>query len=127
MKKVLLSLFFILVLSTPQVFADKDEVPKRGEAKNSQRVGTVMGRGFKNLALAPFELFRTPLIEMKEHPRIWPITFVPRVFKNVSTRGFSAIYDIFFYPLAMPFLDETPSYTEKMGLDPDFRGKEDEY
>ncbi len=81
-----------------------------------QNIPAVMARGLSSLASAPLELIRSPMAESKEHPKIWPLTSGLRTLRNGFYRGISGIYDILFYPLAMPFIKEARPMTERLGI-----------
>ena len=114
MKKVALFAFILFLattLTTP-VYATVE----RSEHGPLARVGIVIGRGLANLAGSPLELPRSIVKEVKMHPRLWPITFIPRVLSNIFIRGTSAANDIAFFPWVAPFTDDIASWAEQMGL-----------
>ena len=117
-------LFFMVVLLLLQSAAKAAEMTM---GEKSARIPSILARGAFDAITAPAEFIYTPKAESKEHPRLWPVTALPRTVTNVAYRLTSAIYDIAFYPFAAPFVDETPPLTEKMGLSADVWETENEY
>jgi hypothetical protein len=117
-------LFFMVTLLLLQCAANAAEMTT---GEKSSRIPSILVRGAFDAITAPAEFLYTPKAESKEHPKLWPVTALPRTITNVSYRLTSALYDIAFYPFAAPFVDETPPLTEKMGLSADVWENENEY
>ncbi len=96
-------------------------------ANQAAQIPQIMGRGLVNVVSSPFEAVRTPIVESGQHQYLWPFSFGFRAVRNFAYRLTSGIYDIGFYPLATPFLDETPPLTDKMGLSNYIWQNEDAY
>jgi len=96
-------------------------------AGGAQNIPAVMVRGLGSIVCVPLELVRTPMAEAKEHSRLWPFTSAPRIFRNASYRLASGVYDAAFYPFAMPFIDEAPPLTERMGIANSILSAEDDF
>ena len=112
MKKILFLIFLSAALSSP-LFAAEDGYSTQGPLG---RMGAVMGRGVGNMVGLPFEIPRTLQQETEMHSRMWPLTFAPRLFTNIFTRGTSAANDIFFFPWAAPWMRDLSPLTKPMGL-----------
>ncbi|MBP9865176.1 MAG: hypothetical protein KBC91_02105 [Candidatus Omnitrophica bacterium] len=117
-------LSFMVILLLFQSAANAAEMTA---GEKSARIPAIMVRGAFDAITAPAEFFYTPKAESKEHPKLWPVTALPRTITNVSYRLTSALYDMAFYPFAAPFVDEAPPLTEKMGLSADVWENENEY
>lgn len=76
----------------------------------------ILGRGVLNGAALPLESVSTLRREAKAHSRLWPVTYVPRLFHNTFTRVSSFVIDLSILPLIAPFADDTSPRTEGMGL-----------
>ncbi len=96
-------------------------------AGGAQNIPAVMVRGLGSIVTMPLELFRTPVAEAKEHSRLWPFTSAPRIFRNAAYRLASGVYDTAFYPFVMPFIDEAPPLTERMGIANTILSAEDDF
>ena len=79
----------------------------------------VIGRGFGNFAGLPFEILGTAVREHDIHPKLWPVTYLPRLATNVLIRVASVVNDIFFLPWIASRADDLSPWTEPMGL-PDY-------
>jgi hypothetical protein len=112
MKKVMLTALFLLAVVSP-LYASTDGRTDKGPMG---RVGVVMGRGLLNLAGLPMEFFFTPAEEIKNHPKAWPLTFIPKTVTHIIFRAASAGGDIVFFPWIVPFTDDLSPLTEPMGL-----------
>ena len=80
------------------------------------RIGIVMGRGALNFLGLPTEFFFSPAREVKQHPKAWPLTFIPKTVTNIIYRAASAGGDVIFFPWIVPFTDDLSPLTEAMGL-----------
>ena len=85
-------------------------------ANQAAQIPKIMGRGLVNVATSPLEIFRTPVVEFGQHRYLWPLTFGFRTLGNFTSRLTSGLYDFGVYPLATPFLDQTPPLTSEMGI-----------
>ncbi|MBU3758334.1 MAG: hypothetical protein FGM27_00165 [Candidatus Omnitrophica bacterium] len=112
MKKV--SLFFLCVLLP--IFPAFAYDTGRSEAGVFDRMAQAEARGFLNVLGMPAELVRTPAEESAIHPRLWPVTAVPRTVTNIFTRAISAVYDIVLTPFVQPFSADLSPLTDAMGL-----------
>ena len=83
------------------------------------RPAVVFFRGVSNIVGMPLELISTGRREAQSHPRLWPVTYVPRFLTNFFIRAASGINDMFFYPWVVPYTDDISPWTEPMGL-PDY-------
>ena len=83
------------------------------------REGIVLGRGLGNILTLPFEIPRTIKSETEIHPKLWPVTFLPRTLTNLLLRAVSAVNDVIIYPFAVPFTDDISPMTESFDL-PDY-------
>jgi len=125
MKKMIFG--FILTFSllhlfalTPQANADP------GEHNGAAKSGIVFVRGVVNLGTFLLEIPRTTVSEIRIHPKIWPLTFLPRAVANMFLRIASGLTDFIFYPLSAPFYDDViDPLTRHMGL-PDYAWQFDE-
>lgn len=105
MKKTLslLTLFFLLTAAAPV------EVTQEGRSNLNawQRSGTVFTRGIVNALASPAEIYRTFRVERQWHPKLWPVSVVPRTIYNFFMRATSAAYDIAIFPLfVVPFTND---------------------
>lgn len=74
-----------------------------------KEIASIEKRGLVNFATTPAEFVYTLKTEKKDHPKAWPLTYVPRVFTNMATRVGSSAYDIAVLPwFAREAKDETP-------------------
>lgn len=112
MRKLTFAMLFLFMMASP-LYASLDGRTDKGPMA---RVGMVMGRGLLNLAGLPAEFFYTPVEEIKNHPKAWPFTFIPRTVTNIIFRAASAGNDIALFPWVVPFTDDISPWTEPMGL-----------
>ncbi|MBI3306610.1 MAG: hypothetical protein HYZ84_02220 [Candidatus Omnitrophica bacterium] len=115
-KKTPVLVAFLLLVSLPAGLAGVDGHTDQGVGA---REGMVIGRGLGNIMTLPFEIVSTLKSENEMHPKVWPITFIPRVVTNIIVRAVSAVNDIVFYPWIVPFTDDISPMTESFGL-PDY-------
>jgi len=73
-KKVTLILVGLLLLGTSSLAA-AETVKKECVLK---QIASVEARGVVNFLTSPAELFYTCKREIKEHPKAWPATYIPR-------------------------------------------------
>ena len=94
-----------LFLGTNPLFAKETAEKKSGWAQ----VGSIEKRGFANLGTALGEFGTTLQSERKEHPKAWPLTYIPRAFMNTVVRVSSSVNDIAVLPwYAAAAGDDTP-------------------
>ncbi len=117
----------VFALCVLNVFQPASYAAELTPGQKASRIPAIMIRGIGNFVMTPLEIVRTPVAESKEHPRLWPVTFLPRAVRNMVYRACSGVYDIVFYPFAAPFVDEVPPLTEKMGIAEDIWEFEDDY
>lgn len=103
----------LLLLMTPSAFAYDTGHTEDGVFR---RIAKIEGRAVLNLLGMPAELVRTPVEEARIHPRIWPLTMLPRTVTNIFIRSVSAVYDLVLTPFVQPFTDDTSPLTDAMGL-----------
>ena len=73
-----------------------------------KQVTSVEKRGIVNFATTPAEFAYTFKTEKKEHPKAWPLTYVPRVFANMAIRVGSSVNDFIVLPWYVAWSDATP-------------------
>lgn len=125
MSKIKIAFFCLLWLAGSGM--NHAQASEKTTGEKAARIPAIMVRGIWDFVSAPLEIIRTPVVESEHHPRLWPITFLPRAITNMAYRVNSAVYDIVFYPFAAPFVEETPPLTEKMGIAADVWQTEDDY
>jgi hypothetical protein len=97
-------LLFLLLFGAGPLFAT-EMVKKESVLK---QIGSIEKRGFVNLLTWPAELVYAFKGEKKDHPKAWPLTYVPRFFMNTVTRISSSVNDIFVLPWYVAWSDATP-------------------
>lgn len=112
---VLILTFALFVLAASLHAAEDSEMRHRPLA----RPFVVMGRGFGNILGLPFEILRTAAAEHEVHPKLWPVTYIPRLATHAIIRVASSVNDIVLLPWVAPFADDLTSWSESMGL-PDY-------
>ena len=103
-KKITLILIGLLFLGTHTLFAT-ETVKKENALK---QIASIEWRGFLNLLTAPGELVYTFKGEKKDHPKAWPLTYIPRFFAKTVTRLGSGVNDILLLPWYVTWSDATP-------------------
>jgi hypothetical protein len=103
-KKITLLLIGFLFFGTGVLFA-AETVKKESAVK---QIASVEGRGALNFVTTPAEFVYAFKTEKKDHPKAWPLTYVPRAFANMATRVGSSVYDIAVLPWFVRRSDETP-------------------
>ena len=116
MKKTAFILFFLLLLAQPVWALSADG---RTDMKPMARMGYVMMRGLGGAAGLPFEISGTFVREHRMHPRLWPVTFVPRLLNNLFIRTASIVNDVVIFPFVAPFTNDLSPFTEAFDL-PEF-------
>ncbi len=121
MKKLagILALFFLF--TAPAGAADPEITREgRSELNPFQRSGYVFVRGLTNVLTSPLELYRTLKTEQQLHPKIWPVSYVPRTLYNFLIRISSGAYDMTIFPVfVVPFSDDIRPFTHFYDL-PDY-------
>ena len=98
------SLVGLLLLGANALLAT-ETVKKESALK---QVTSVEKRGIVNFATTPAEFVYTLKTEKKEHPKAWPLTYVPRVFGNMAVRVGSSVNDLIVLPWYVAWGDATP-------------------
>ncbi|HLD50085.1 MAG TPA: hypothetical protein VJC08_02690 [bacterium] len=113
MKKTVLIFSFLLLVARPAWALSTDG---RTDRKPMARVGYVMMRGVGGAVGLPFEISGTFAREYRAHPRLWPITWVPRLINNLVIRTASSATDMAVFPFAAPFTNDLSPSTEVFDL-----------
>jgi hypothetical protein len=103
-KKIALVLIGLLCLGAGPLFA-AETVKKENAFKQA---ASIEGRGFVNFLTSPGELVYTFKTEKKDHPKAWPLTYIPRFFTNTAIRVGSSVNDILVLPWYAAASDDTP-------------------
>lgn len=103
-KKVIAVLIGLLFLGTCPLFA-AETVKKENAFKQIVSVET---RGLVNFFTSPAEIVYALKTEKKDHPKIWPVTYLPRFFANFVTRISSSVNDFIVLPWYVAWSDATP-------------------
>ncbi|OQA58357.1 MAG: hypothetical protein BWY42_00066 [Candidatus Omnitrophica bacterium ADurb.Bin277] len=88
-------ILFTICLIPAGAFAKE---PAPGFYSDRSGAGEVLKRGAVNLMTFPGEIVRTGFAEKENHPKAWPLTYIPRVFFNITTRAASSVNDLFVIP-----------------------------
>ncbi len=104
-----------LFLGTPPLFAEETAEKKSGLAQ----VGAIEKRGFVNFATTLGEFGTTLQREKRDHPKAWPLTYVPRTFMNMAIRVSSSVNDIAVLPWYAAAADDDTPLTRHFEL-PDY-------
>ena len=103
-KKIALVLVGLLFLGAGVLFAaepvKKDNVFKQ--------IASIEGRGLVNLATLPGEWFYACKEEIKNHPKAWPLTYIPRTFMKLTIRFTSSVNDFIVLPWYVAWSESTP-------------------
>ncbi len=102
--KMALILAGLLLLGGFPVFA-AETVKKENALK---QIASIEKRGFVNILTTPAELVYALKTEKKDHPKAWPLTYVPRFFTNTVIRCGSSLSDIFLLPWYATWSEATP-------------------
>ena len=104
-KKVALVLLGLLFLGVSSLFA-AEPLEKEDALKE---IAFIEARGVVNFLTFPSELVYAFKTEKKDHPKAWPLTYVPRFFTNAMTRIGSSVNDIAVLPwYVMAVKDDAP-------------------
>lgn len=103
-KKIALALAGLLFLGAGTLFA-AESVKKESVFK---QIASIEGRGFVNLVTSPAELVYACKAEIKEHPKAWPLTYVPRFFMKLAIRFTSSVNDFIVLPWYVAWSEPTP-------------------
>ena len=112
MALILLGLLFLGVQS---LFAG-EPVQKESALK---QMGSVEKRGFVNFLTSPGEVVNAFKTEKKEHPKAWPLTYVPRLMTNLAIRAASSANDLIVLPFSKTLTHDTTPLTRRFDL-PDY-------
>ena len=89
-KKVTWILLGLLFLGATSLFAE--EAVKKTNAW--KQAANIEKRGIVNFLTLPGEFVNAFKTEKKDHPKVWPATYIPRLFSNLTMRTASSINDI---------------------------------
>ncbi len=103
-KKVALILAGFLFLGAGPLFASETVKKESG----FKQIASIEGRGVMNFLTSPGEFACALKSEKKDHPKAWPITYVPRFFTNMMIRWGSSVNDILVLPWYAARSDATP-------------------
>ena len=112
MKKIIILVVFVVGIVP---YADASSYGRTDHGPLERPV-VVIFRGVMNAVGLPLEVIRTMIIEKENHPRLWLITFFPRLMTNALARAASAVNDVLIFPWVAPFTDDISPLTESMGL-----------
>ncbi|MFH1800565.1 MAG: hypothetical protein ABH891_06960 [Candidatus Omnitrophota bacterium] len=99
----------ILFLGACPLFAAKIVEPKTVKKESTlNKIGSLEKRGAVNFLTSPAELVYAFKGEKKDHPKAWPLTYVPRLFTNMAIRVGSSVNDILVLPWYAAASDATP-------------------
>ncbi len=104
MEKKIGILIVFLFLGTSALFA-AEPVKKESVLK---RIGSIEKRGFVNLLTSPAEVVYAFKGEKKDHPKAWPLTYIPCFFAKTVTRLGSSVNDILVLPWYVTWSEATP-------------------
>lgn len=93
-KKIAWMLAGVLLLGTSPLFAM--ETGKKESA--FKQIVSIEKRGWVSFLTSPGEVVYAFKEERKDHPRAWPLTYVPRVFTDTAVRWGSSVNDVFVLP-----------------------------
>jgi hypothetical protein len=114
-KKIVLILIGMLLLGTSPLLAG-ETAKKEGFWKQA---GAIEGRGLVNFLSMPLEFRKAAVIETQDHPKAWPLTYVPRLFTNLATRLTSSVNDFLVLPLSSMATQDTTPLTRRFDM-PDY-------
>ncbi|MFA7255633.1 MAG: hypothetical protein WC133_06015 [Candidatus Omnitrophota bacterium] len=103
-KKVISILIGLLFLGTCPLFA-AETVKKENAFK---QIVSVEKRGLVNLLTSPAEIVYALKWEKKDHPKAWPVTYLPRFITNAVVRVSSSLNDFILLPWYVTWGDPTP-------------------
>jgi len=94
----------LLFLGAGSLFAT-ETVKKENAFK---QIASIEGRGAMNFLTSPGEFASAFRMEKKDHPKAWPLTYVPRAFTNIAIRVGSSVNDFIVLPWYVTWSDPTP-------------------
>lgn len=103
-KKIALALAGLLFLGAGTLFA-AEPVKKENVFK---QIGSIEKRGFVNLITLPGEWYYAGKEEIKNHPKAWPLTYIPRTFMKLAIRFTSSVNDFMVLPWYVAWSEPTP-------------------
>ena len=104
-KKITWILLGVFLFGASGLFAPE----AAGNESALKEIASIEKRGFVNFLTSPSELVYTFATEKKDHPKAWPLTYVPRFFTNIATRVGSSVFDIAVLPwYVRQSKDDTP-------------------
>lgn len=113
MKRSLLLLIVLFFAFANPARAAYEEYKIENKTDNPAKV---FGRGLLNLVGLPLEISSTTVREVQMHPRLWPVTFLPRTVMNIFNRTVSGIHDLMIHPWYAAWSDDTSPWTDGLGL-----------
>ncbi len=102
--RIALILVGLLFLGTCPLFA-AETVKKENVFK---QIASIETRGAVNFFTTPAEFVYTLKTEIKNHPKAWPATYIPRSFANIVIRVGSSVNDFIVLPWYVAWSDATP-------------------
>ncbi|OGX10974.1 MAG: hypothetical protein A2351_04140 [Omnitrophica bacterium RIFOXYB12_FULL_50_7] len=102
--RIALILSGLLLLGIASLFA-AESVKKENALK---QIASIEKRGVVNFLTAPGELVYALKGEIKDHPKAWPVTYVPRFFTNMVIRIGSSVNDLVVLPWYVAWSNATP-------------------
>jgi hypothetical protein len=103
-KKIVGILLGLVCLGAGPLFAEETVQGKSG----FQKIMAVEKRGAVNFLSSPAELFYAFQQEKKDHPKAWPLTYLPAFFTKAAVRVGSSVNDILVIPWYVTTGDDTP-------------------
>lgn len=83
------------------------------------QIGAIEKRGFVNFATALGEFGTTLKSEKQNHPKAWPLSYIPRAFTNTAIRVSSSVNDFIVLPWIAAASKEDAPLTRHFDL-PDY-------
>lgn len=102
--RIILILIGLLCFETGALFA-AETIKKQS---TFQKIMAVEKRGAVNFLSSPAELFYTFKGEKKDHPKAWPLTYLPSFFTKTAVRVGSSANDLIVLPWYVAAGDDTP-------------------
>ncbi|MFH0985814.1 MAG: hypothetical protein V1882_09825 [Candidatus Omnitrophota bacterium] len=103
--RIILILIGLLCFGTSPLFAAAEGAKKQ---TTFQQIVFVQKRGVINFASSPAELFYAFKKEKADHPKAWPLTYIPSFFTKMMIRIGSSVNDLIVLPWYVAVSDDTP-------------------
>lgn len=116
-KKIKIGAILVGFLCLQAAVLCADESVKRENAL--KEIAAIEGRGLVNFLTTPSEVFYTLKTEKKEHPKAWPLSYIPRFFTKAATRVGSSAYDMLVLPWFVRQSEDNTPLTRRFDL-PDY-------